>query len=129
MDSKCNAIKEKILSLGTSIALAMSSDIKCRICAICTDKRGNILSVGTNSYTKTHPTQKRYAEKVNLHLKEFVHAEIKALLALDRYTLPKAHALYICRVLKDGTASLAKPCMICSAAISDYNIKEVYYTQ
>lgn len=128
MGSKCFFIKEKILDLGTNIARSMNENIKCRICAICTDKKGNILSIGTNSYTKTHPTQKKYAVKVQAHLKEFIHAEIKALLILDRYTLPKAYALYICRVLKDGSPGLAKPCKICAEAIKDYNIKEVYYT-
>ena len=48
---------------------------KQNICAIITDRRGNILSIGTNSYTKSHPLQAYYCELATKeNHKIFVHA-------------------------------------------------------
>lgn len=87
------------------------------------DKKGNILSIGKNSYIKTHPVQYKY----NLHNPEkiFLHAEIDALLKCksDNY-----HTMIICRMTKLCNITMAKPCIGCMKALKDYNIKKVYYT-
>ena len=52
-----------------------------RVAAIITDKRGNILSEGINSYEKTHPLQAQLASKFKKHShRVFLHAEISALI-------------------------------------------------
>ena len=48
------------------------------IIAKCYDKRGQLLSVGVNSYTKTHPLQAYFAKKVGHSERQFLHAEIHA---------------------------------------------------
>jgi len=97
-----------------------------RIAAIVTDAKGNILSTGINSYQKTHPVQARYAEKTKNQYNVFLHAEIAALVK-NRYT-EKAARIYIARIYRNGDYALAKPCPICSLAIKEAGIEEIFYT-
>jgi len=89
------------------------------------DRKGNLLSVGRNSYTKTHPLQKRYAIKANQPQKQYLHAEIAALIkcrSLDVYKI------VIKRVDKNGNTRLAAPCEVCQLAIKEAGIKRIEYT-
>jgi len=89
------------------------------------DRKGNLLSVGKNSYTKTHPLQKRYAIKANQPQKQYLHAEIAALIkcrSLDAYKI------VIKRVDKNGNTRLAAPCEVCQLAIKEAGIKVIEYT-
>lgn len=95
-----------------------------RIYAVITDKRGNILAEGSNSYTKTHPRQAYYADRVNQSERVFLHAEIAALVKCRA----EPYALYVARVGKGGESRIAKPCEICSLAIEQTPIKEVHYS-
>lgn len=94
--------------------------------AIIYDKRGRILSVGKNSYVKTHPLQNHYACKVGLPDKQFLHAEIHAI-ALCK-NLKKAHRIVVMRFDKNGEPKNAKPCPICESAIRAVGIKHVEHT-
>ena len=51
-----------MLDKAIKLALNKKSD-KYSLCAIITDKKGSILSIGWNSYKKSHPKQAYYAEK------------------------------------------------------------------
>lgn len=95
------------------------------IVAHCFDKKGNLLSCATNSYDKTHPLQKYFAEKVGHNEKIYLHAEIAAILrAKDR----PIHRLHVFRYGANGETLLAKPCPVCTEAIKAFGIKEVYYS-
>ena len=96
------------------------------ILAKCFDKKGKLLSVAFNSYKRTHPIQKYFAEKVGLEHKEYLHAEVAAILkAKDK----KIHRISVERYNKHGQPMLAKPCPICQEAIKAYGINVVEYTQ
>lgn len=95
------------------------------ILAKCLDKRGRVISAGTNSYTKTHPLQSYWATKVGLECKDKLHAEIQALIRLGD---KKAHTLTVERYNADGQPALAKPCPVCAEAIRAYGISVVEYT-
>ncbi len=97
-----------------------------QITAVIYDKRGRVLSVGQNSYIKTHPLQKQHAHKVGLPLKEFLHAEIHAITRCN--DLSKAHKISVFRYSKDGKPALAKPCKVCQSAIDAAGIKVVEHT-
>lgn len=99
------------------------------LCAIITDKKGNILSVGKNDYFRSHPTQAYYAEKCGNKHSIFIHAEIDALTKIPYGKKP--YAIYIARINKNGEPVIAKPCQICQEAIKDAGIKEnnIYYTK
>lgn len=93
--------------------------------ARCYDKRGKLLSVAFNSYTKTHPLQAYFAQRVNLPEKEYLHAEIAAILKAKG---KKIHRIVVERFDKHGQPALAKPCLICNEAIKAYGIKVVEFT-
>jgi len=96
------------------------------ITAVIYDKRGMVLSVGKNSYVKTHPMQADYARRAGEPEKVFLHAEIHAITRC--VNLDKAHRIVIFRFREDGSPAKAKPCKICQAAIHAAGIKEVEHT-
>ena len=96
------------------------------IVAFCYDSRGQLLSTASNSYTKTHPIQKYFAERVGHPEKIYLHAEIAAILRCKDKPI---HRIQVYRYGKDGQPLLSKPCAICEEAIRAYGIKEVYYSQ
>lgn len=94
--------------------------------AIIKDKKGNVLAIGKNSYTKTHPYQAKCAKEVGLPEKIYLHAEIDAIIRCN--DLSKAHSIHIFRQGKSGKWLLAKPCPACQRAINLTPIKEIYFT-
>jgi len=96
------------------------------ITAIIYDKRGRVLSIGKNSYVKTHPYQARCAERVGLPHKQFLHAEIHAIVRCKR--LDKAHRIVVMRFDKQGNEMNAKPCPVCQSAIKASGIPIVEHT-
>jgi tRNA(Arg) A34 adenosine deaminase TadA len=96
------------------------------ITAIIYDKRGRILSIGKNSYTKTHPVQAAYSEQVGLPHKIFLHAEIHAIVKCKN--LEKAHKIVVFRYDEKGNPRSAKPCPICEKAIKETSIKIIEHT-
>jgi len=96
------------------------------ITAIIYDKRGRVLSIGRNSYTKTSTYQKFHAEKVGLPDKIYLHAEISAIIKLRDYQKP--YKMFVSRLMKDGSFGNAKPCPICQSAIEASGINAVEFT-
>ena len=97
-----------------------------RITAVIFDKRGRVLSIGQNSYVKTHPMQAMYAKKVGSPFKQFLHAEIHAIIRCR--DLSKAHKIFVSRWNKNGEPLLAKPCKVCQSAIKAAGIEIIEYT-
>ena len=89
------------------------------------DKRGIILSVGTNSYSKTHPIQAHYAKLAGMDYKIYLHAEIDAIIKCP--CIDKAHRIVVVRYTRSGFG-MAKPCPICQLAISNTPIKRIEWT-
>jgi len=96
------------------------------ITAIIKDKKGNILSIGKNSYTKTHPYQAKCADSVGLPEKIYLHAEIDAIIRCT--DISKAYSIHTFRQGKSGKWLLAKPCPVCQQAINKTPIKKVFHT-
>lgn len=94
--------------------------------AIIYDKRGKVLSVGKNSYIKTHPQMKLHGEKVGLPNKLFLHAEVAAIVKCR--DLSKAHKIVVMRFDKTGIGRNAKPCPVCQSAIDAAGIKFIEHT-
>jgi deoxycytidylate deaminase len=94
--------------------------------AIIYDKRGKVLSIGKNSYVKTHPEMKKHGDKVGLSCKLFLHAEVHAIVKCKQ--LHRAHRILVMRFDKDGNPKLAKPCPVCESAIKAAGIKIVEHT-
>jgi deoxycytidylate deaminase len=96
------------------------------ITAIISDKRGRILSIGKNSYVKTHTRMKELGTAVGRPEKTFLHAEVSAIIRCKN--LKKAHKIFVSRVMQNGEYGLAKPCPVCERAIKLAGIKIVEYT-
>lgn len=91
-----------------------------------TDRKGNVLSIAENSYSKTHPIQARFANDVGLYHRIFLHAEIAALVKLKPNSKP--FKIQIERFHKNGKPANAKPCSVCEAALRHWGIKHIEYT-
>ncbi len=97
------------------------------VTAIIYDKRGNVLSIGKNSYVKTHTLQAKYARKVGKEEAIYLHAEVHAITRCNN--LKDAHRIAVFRYNADGTPANSKPCAICEAIIADLtNIKIIQHT-
>lgn len=97
------------------------------ITAIIYDKRGRILSIGKNSYIKSHPLMARFSKEANLDChKIFLHAEVSAIVKCK--DLSKAHKIVVMRFGKTGKPLNAKPCPACELAIKYAGIKIVQHT-
>lgn len=104
----------------------MKPRAKQSLTAIIYDKRGRVLSIGQNSYIKTHPLQAKHANKVGLPDKHYLHAEVHAIVKCK--DLSKAHRIFISRFSKDGQPLIAKPCPVCQSAIRAAGINYIEHT-
>ncbi len=95
------------------------------IIAKCYDKKGRLISVGTNNYNKSHPLQKHYAELVGRPDKIYLHAEILALLRAGETPV---HRIDIEGYSKTGKVVNSKPCPICAAALRDFGVSIINHT-
>lgn len=118
-----NKILEKAISFARSLDKEHG---KHRVCAIITDKKGRIISIAANSYTKSSPVMHRYAQSVGLDDKIYWHAECKAIHQIAN--IKRAHKIYVARVTRKGAIGTAAPCPICAAAIKDAGIKVIEHT-
>ena len=90
------------------------------------DKRNRLLSVGRNSYVKTHPTMAKAAQTVGEPTRIYLHAEVAALVKLRDWT--KAHRIVITRFDKHGNPVMAAPCKCCQHVIRQTAIKVIEHT-
>jgi len=88
------------------------------------NKAGRIVSIGFNSYVKTHPLQCRYARLAGMPEKVYLHAEIDALIKAKG----RGYRIFIERYNKNGKPLLAKPCPICQLAIDKAGLSVIQYT-
>lgn len=85
-------------------------------------KGNKALAFGINSFDKTHPIQ------CHLPHKEFLHAEIAALLKRRYYDDIHSCEMTVYRETGDGCPAMAKPCAQCQAILAEFGIKKVYYS-
>lgn len=95
------------------------------VVATCYDKRGRILSKRANSYVKTHPLQAHYAKLTGQPARQYLHAELHALLAAGEHTVYRVH---VERYNRYGEPVLAAPCPACRLALHDWGVKRITHT-
>lgn len=88
-------------------------------------KNGRPIASAVNSYKKSHPLQYFFACQVGLPEKQFMHAEIAAILKSGKKVI---HKIKIERYNRLGEPLLAAPCAICQAAIKAYGIQVIEHT-
>ncbi|UFK09571.1 cytidine and deoxycytidylate deaminase domain containing protein [Xanthomonas phage DES1] len=94
------------------------------ITALAYNKRGRLLSVGQNSYTKTHRLQAELGKLSGRPKAIYLHAELAALLKARE----PVHKLVVTRYDKDGNPANSAPCPACQLAIKKFNVKIVEHT-
>lgn len=97
---------------------------KYAITAMTYNKRGKLLSVGHNSYEKTHPLQAKLGKKSGRPAAIYLHAEVAALLR----SREKVHKIVVFRYDKKGRPVNSKPCPSCQLAIKMFGVKVVQHT-
>ena len=113
-------------------ACLYSDFMKARLGAVLIYK-GKVMSVGWNS-TKTSPLQKSLNKFRHYELDcgmahHTLHAEVSCLTKARDLDIDWGRAsLFICRIKKDGSRALSRPCVGCQALIKSMGIKNIYYT-
>lgn len=97
---------------------------KYALTALAYAKDGRLLAIGQNSYTKTHPLQKKLATKVGRPEAIYLHAEMAALVKARE----PVHRLVVLRYGRDGRPRNAEPCSICKEAILLFGVKHITHT-
>jgi len=98
--------------------LESSGERKQRVVAIAL-RKGKILAIGYNSYTRSHAFQRRVGRLSHEPEKKYLHAEVAALL---RCRVPP-DTLMVGRLSKRGELVMARPCDCCRLAINLVNPK------
>lgn len=93
--------------------------------------KGKVVSFGINS-DKTSPLQNKYRLTTDLkYIENFMdkeHSEVNCLGKVHpKFRFDKCEIVIISKK-KDGDFRLARPCSVCMAAIKDFGIKKIYYT-
>ena len=89
------------------------------------DKKGRILSEAYNQYKKSHPIQAHFAKIAGEPERQYLHAEIAALL---RCKDKNPYSIHVERYKRDGSPALAAPCKVCMSAIKAWKIQKVTFT-
>lgn len=97
------------------------------ITAIIYDKRGRVLSLGKNSFIRTHPMQAKFCNKAkeDPH-KVYLHAEVSAIVKCRH--LDRADKIVVMRFNKKGEPVNCKPCPACQLAIAHAGIRHIEHT-
>jgi tRNA(Arg) A34 adenosine deaminase TadA len=99
-----------------------------KVVAFVLDSKGRILTEGWNSYTKTHPVQKKAADaKGDVH-KCFMHAEIHALTRLSYKQLSKQDTIVVLRMDVKLNLMPGRPCPICQDVIRQFGIQNIIHS-
>lgn len=106
-----------------SIALKVAENSECRVKhGAVFVKNGNVLAIGVNK-SRNHPNILGPFIQHNASR----HAEIVAGMRMPPDKL-RGSTLYSARVLRDGTAGLARPCPNCQDRLDRWGVKKIVFT-
>lgn len=111
-----------VILVGVRVTVGVKHHLEAKIF----DKRGRLISKGTNSYVKTHPLQAKHAKATGRPSAVYLHAEVAAIARCR--SLRAAYRIVVARFRADGTTGCAKPCRACQAAIAEAGIKVTEHT-
>jgi len=106
-----------------AIEVAKSSPSKKKVGAVLLNKNKVVVSA-TNLETKSHPIQARFAERVGLHQKIYLHAEISALVKCRE----ECDTIIVARVNPQEKLRNSRPCPICELALKEAGITKIHYS-
>ena len=106
-----------------AIEIAKSSPSSKKVGAILLNKN-KVIVTATNLEKKSHPIQAKFAKKVGLGPKIYLHAEIAALVKCKE----ECDTIVVARVNSQNKLRNSKPCPICSLALKESGVSKIYYT-
>ena len=113
-------LEERILTEARLIAPNLEG--RCRhISFLCI--RNKILSVGWNSYRKTHQKAMECGALGNN-----IHSELSVIVHFPKNANIYRSSLYNVRIALNGDVRLSAPCKSCMKLIAAFGIRRVYYT-
>jgi len=115
------AMNDKTFRLA--IQTAKGSPSKKQVGAVLLSK-GKVISTACNLEDKTHPVQARWARKAGLDPKQYLHAEIAALVRCRR----PVDSIVVARVNSEGKLRNSRPCCLCQLGLRDAGIKQMFYS-
>jgi len=118
---KLEKVYQKLID---SLSPTIDSTKKYWVIAASLDHHNNIISIGENSYQKTHPMQSRLSLKCGNRNREYLHAEIASLVKNRN----KPESIMIVRITSTGLVRMARPCNICNLAIRESGIRYIHFT-
>jgi len=115
-------VEHKLISILSS---TIDTSKKYWVIAASLDHHNNIISIGENSYQKTHPMQSRFSLKAGGgRNREYLHAEIASLVKNRN----KPESIIVIRLTSTGLVRMARPCNICTLALREAEVKYIYYS-
>ena len=114
-------ISDNILQLA--IETAKSSPSKKKVGAVLL-KKSKVITTAVNLEKKSHPLQAKFAKRVGLWQKIYLHSEIHALIKARE----DSDTIVVARVNPQNKLRNAKPCPICSLALEEAGVKNIYYS-
>jgi len=114
----------KIISTLVESIRASPMTGRYNVAAATLDHNNNIIAISENSYIKTHPSQLHFAALCGNMERQYLHAEIGALVKSSR----KPSGIMVIRLNRSGNIRPAHPCPICMMAIKEAGIKTIYYS-
>jgi len=118
---KLEKVYQKLID---TLSPTIDSTKKYWVIAASLDHHNNIISIGENSYQKTHPMQSRLSLKCGNRNREYLHAEIASLVKNRN----NPESIMIVRITSTGLVRMARPCNICNLAIREVGIRNIIFT-
>lgn len=118
---------QSLLDEAYDKACSHDSGGKQSIWAMAVNRNGSIIAEAGNMYLKSHPLQARYAKLVGLEEKIYPHSEILLLSKLVKLQ-QSCYAVVIARAGRNGMPMNAAPCPICSYALEEAGINNIFHT-
>ena len=118
---KLEKVYQKLID---TLSPTIDSSKKYWVLAASLDHHNNIISIGENSYQKTHPMQSRLSLKAGNRNREYLHAEIASLVKNRSYV----ESIMVVRMTCGSLVRMARPCNICNLALREAQIKYIYFS-
>jgi len=118
---KLEKVYQKLID---TLSPTIDSTKKYWVIAASLDHHNNIISIGENSYQKTHPMQSKFSIKTGNHDREYLHAEIASLVK----NRSAAESIMVIRMTSSGSIKMARPCNICNLALREAKIRFIYFS-
>jgi len=112
--------------LRQAVEVADTSPSRKKVGAVLFNAKRKVITSATNNDFKSHPIQAKWAQRVGLHEKIYLHAEMACLIKARE----DGDMIVVVRLGGHDGKSLrnAKPCPICEPALRYAGIKHVYYS-